>query len=118
MILESKPMTGLDSYRSRAFPCGTPSRMSISATSASSRRAISCATCSPTKPAPTTVTFLLMNLSMASDAPPWSKVGDDRRAELRALEDPGPLDLPPEVVGHCLLADRGLQSGDDARGRL
>src|SRR5207248_2612920 len=46
------------SSRSRAFPCGTPSIMSISTTSASSLEAIQCAAVAPTLPAPTIETFL------------------------------------------------------------
>src|SRR5271157_6510555 len=45
---------------SSAFPCGDPSKMSVSTTSASSRSTIRTASVDPTNPPPTTVTFFLL----------------------------------------------------------
>src|SRR4029079_17046288 len=100
-LIESNPRTGLDSNRSSAFPCGIPSRMSTSTTSPSSFVAQPMATCSPTNPAPTTVIFFRMVLPGST-----SEVGDDRRADLRALHFASALHLPREVVRHDLLVDR------------
>src|ERR1035437_6121206 len=51
---------GMACSRSTPLPCGTPSMMSISTTSASSFDASQCAAVAPTLPEPTTVTFLRM----------------------------------------------------------
>src|SRR5690348_2098748 len=56
----SERMIGVDSSKSRAFPAGTPSRISVMTTSASPRSTIRCAVVEPTNPPPTTVTFLRM----------------------------------------------------------
>src|SRR5205085_11109647 len=52
----SKRSTGDDSLMSSASPCGRPSTMSISTTSASPRWTIRIAAVCPTNPLPTTVT--------------------------------------------------------------
>src|SRR5580693_3188632 len=59
----SEPMIGPDSAMSSAFPAGTPSRISVSTTSARPASCIRCAVVEPTKPPPTTVTFLRIPLS-------------------------------------------------------
>src|SRR3954471_13972802 len=61
--MESYFSTGAVSIRSSVFPCGTPSTMSTTMTSASSLRAIPWATVAPTLPPPTTVTFVFISTS-------------------------------------------------------
>src|SRR5216684_4666681 len=63
MILESRFSIGMASSRSSPLPCGTPSIMSMSTTSASSLAAIQWAAVAPTLPEPTIVTFLRMHES-------------------------------------------------------
>src|SRR5579863_5835801 len=58
---ESRFSIGIASSRSRPFPWGTPSTMSIRTTSASSFEAIQWAAVAPTFPEPTIVTFLRMS---------------------------------------------------------
>src|ERR1700687_1674815 len=58
---ESRFSIGMASSRSKPLPCGTPSMISISTTSASSLAAIQWAAVAPTLPEPTIVTFLRMN---------------------------------------------------------
>src|SRR5215211_8778340 len=96
---------------SRALPCGRFSLMSVSTTSAMSRRATSSAHVAPTFPAPTTVTFFLPLTSL-----PWS--GGCVSAE--PLDDGvGVLGRPHcgrvvarrlQVVGHALAV--GDHAGD------
>src|SRR5260370_37277627 len=60
---ESRFSIGMASSRSSPLPCGTPSIMSMSTTSASSLAAIQWAAVAPTLPEPTIVTFLRMHES-------------------------------------------------------
>src|SRR5579864_9244357 len=53
----SERVMGVDSYRSRALPAGTPSRISVITTSPSPESTMRCAVVEPTNPPPTTVTF-------------------------------------------------------------
>src|SRR5712692_1157585 len=57
---ESVRVIGPDSIMSSALPAGTPSKMSVKTTSASSRSTMRCAVVDPTNPPPTTVTFFLL----------------------------------------------------------
>src|SRR3954465_2415199 len=61
--MESYFSTGAVSIRSSVLPCGAPSTMSTTMTSASSLIAIPCATVAPTLPPPTTVTFVFIESS-------------------------------------------------------
>src|SRR2546422_5059163 len=122
MTRASDPSTGVASMMSRPLPCGMPSMMSMRATSPSSRSARRCASVAPTFPAPTTVTFLFMFLSLRSSAASALnplKIFDDGGGEFRGLQHLGPLHLALEVVRHALLPDRSLERRLDAvRGLL
>src|SRR5208283_536708 len=59
-MVESHFSMGMAWRRSRPLPCGTPSMMSMSTTSANSFDAIQWAAVAPTFPEPTTVTLLRM----------------------------------------------------------
>src|SRR5437899_273494 len=67
----SNPSTGADSFMSRAMPCGRPSMMSISTTSARPFCTTRIAVVAPTNPLPTTVTLMsrLLRLERVAGSP-------------------------------------------------
>src|SRR6266540_3536645 len=120
---------------SSPLPCGTPGRMSMSTTSASSLSAIERAAVAPTLPEPTTVTLRFIDapriahpclrpplfclcaallarsaiLPVRSRCYPCARlfhVRDDGVGELRRLQLRRALHLAREIVGHLLLRDR------------
>src|SRR5579875_24677 len=97
---------------SSPLPWGTPSTTSTSTTSASSLAAIFCAVLAPTLPAPTTVTFLRIALSVRfpkrSIATAGSRFGK-QRARLLRLEIAG--DTQAERQGCVSIQfDQGLEN--------
>src|SRR3954471_14490930 len=104
---------GMASSRSSALPCGTPSTMSISTTSASSLLAIQWAAVAPTFPEPTIETFLRMNspqVKLQECVWPLSRrklclvhVADDGGPELACLYLLRAFHLAGKVIGHDLL---------------
>src|SRR5437867_2645287 len=107
--------------RSRALPCGTPSRTSMRTTSPSSRTTVYRATEAPTLPAPTTVIFGRRVTTLSGSALPTCMrtlselrhVLDDGGAKLRALHFSRSVHQACEVVGDHPGLDRLLQTRDD-----
>src|SRR5262245_44660551 len=129
MTLRSYPSTGPAWARSSALPCGMPSTMSTSTTSASSFDAIQWAQVAPTLPAPMTVTLFLRGMWLSSrvrllfrrffvSSDVALHVADDRGAELGALDLFGAGHLTGEIVGHRLLLDGLGHAGQDERAGL
>src|ERR1700674_4533498 len=138
----SEPIIGVDSSRSSALPAGTPSRISVSTTSAKPRSMMRCAVVEPTNPPPTTVTFLRMQSSLLEVRfPQWRPSGirkgsrvlrygelggsdaglhvlDDGRSKLGSAQFLGSFHEPLEIVGYALLPDGALDSFFDQPGRL